>query len=88
MAGCGPQRFTGIGAAELACLKAKGAAAGVPISGDDGQATTMGVTVRWHYDEAARALVVECVDAPFFVPCSTITDRIKHLVESCMMQNG
>ena len=87
MAGCGPQKFTGVGEAELACLKAKGASAGVPISGDDGQATTMGVTVKWHYDEAAQVLVVECTDAPFFVPCSTITDRIKQLVEGCMPRN-
>ncbi len=83
MAGCAAQRFEGIGVAAFACLQAKGAAAGVPIAGDKGQATAMGVTLRWSYDPAAEALVIECLDAPFFVPCSTVASRVKDLVDGC-----
>ena len=88
MAGCEPQRFTGIGPAAFACLQTKGSAAGVPISGNVGETATMGVTMRWSYDPAAQVLVIECTDAPFFIPCSTITGRIQQLVESCIAQNG
>lgn len=84
MAGCAAQRFTGVGPAVFACLQSKGAAGGVPMAGATGQATTMGVTVRWDYDATAETLVLECTDAPFFVPCSTVTERLKSLVEGCM----
>ncbi len=83
MAGCKPQFFTAVDAATFNALQAKGKAAGLPIAGNEGQATTMGVTLRWHYDPAAQALTVECTDAPFFVPCSTVTARVQELVDGC-----
>ncbi len=86
MAGCTPQTFTGITAATLACLQAQGVAAGVPITGDTGTATTMGVTIRWSYDPASETLVIECTDAPFFVPCSVVHSRVSELIRSCLPQ--
>ena len=88
MAGCKPQFFPAIDPATFALMQSKGSAAGLPITGNDGQATTMGVTVRWHYDPDAQSLAVECTDAPFFVPCSTITGKVQELVESCRTQAG
>lgn len=86
MAGCGVQTFREIGPAVFACLKVKGASAGVPIAGEQGQATTRGVTIRWDYDASSEVLVLECLDAPFFVPCSTVKTRITELVEGCKPQ--
>lgn len=82
MAGCPSQTFTGITPAIKAFLEAKGAAAGLPISGDAGSATTMGVTIRWAYDPTAETLTVTCTDLPFFVPCRTVHGKVMELVES------
>jgi hypothetical protein len=88
MAGCPAQHFTGITPEVLACLQAKGAAAGLPLAGDTGHATTMGVTIRWNYDPTAQTLTIECTEAPFFVPCSTIAQKVKDLIEGCKPQNA
>ena len=82
MAGCPSQTFTGITPAIKAFLEAKGAAAGMPIAGDNGSATTMGVTIQWAYDPTAETLTITCTDAPFFVPCSTVQTKVTELVES------
>jgi hypothetical protein len=87
MAGCTPQTFTGITAAVLACLQAKGAEAGVPISGNSGTATTMGVTIRWNYDPTSETLVIEATDAPFYVPCSMVHSRVNELINDCLPQS-
>jgi hypothetical protein len=86
MAGCAAQRFERIGVTVFACLQAKGAAAGVPITGDRGQATARGVTMRWDFDAATEVLVIECLDKPFFVPCSTIASTVSELIEGCKPQ--
>ena len=88
MAGCGPQVFQDIGLTTMTCLAAKGATAGMPMNGNIGQATTMGVTVKWEYDEASSTLIVECTDAPFFVPCATVNGRIKDLIEGCRVRSA
>lgn len=88
MAGCTPQFFPDIDPATFAVMQTRGAAAGVPIAGNQGQATTMGVSLRWSYDPTAQALTVECTDAPFFVPCSTIHARIQELVDGCRARSG
>jgi hypothetical protein len=88
MAGCPSQTFTGITPAVKAYLEAKGAAAGLPIAGDTGSATTMGVTLKWVYDGAAETITITCTDAPFFVPCSTVTAKVTELVEGGKAQSA
>lgn len=87
MAGCKAQYFSAIDAAAFAAMQARGAEAGVPIRGNDGQASSLGVTLRWHYDPDAQALTVECMEAPFFIPCSTIAAKVQELVDSCRAQS-
>jgi hypothetical protein len=81
MAGCPSQTFTGITPPIKAFLEASGAAAGIPLAGDTGSATTMGVTLRWVYDPATETLTITCTDAPFFAPCSTISAKVSAWVE-------
>ena len=88
MAGCPSQTFTGITPAIKAFLESKGAAAGLPISGDTGSATTMGVTIQWNYDPTAETLTITCTDAPFFVPCHTVHSKVTELVESGKAQSA
>jgi hypothetical protein len=67
---------------QFAALAAKGAASGLALSGNQGQAAKNGFTVTWNYDPAAGVLEIQCVSAPFLVPCSTINGRIHDLVDS------
>ena len=83
MAGCEAQRFEGISVGVFGCLQAKGTAAGVPIAGEQGQATAHGVTLRWNFDAALEVLVIECLDRPVFVSCSRITSTVTELIETC-----
>jgi len=87
MAGCPSQTFHGITPAIKAFLESKGAAAGLPIAGDTGFATTMGVTIQWAYDPTAETLTITCTDAPFFVPCSAVSAKVTELVESGKAQS-
>jgi hypothetical protein len=57
--------------------------AGIPISGDAGQAGRNGFTVRWTFAERDNTLRIQCVDSPIVVPCSVISARLVSLVESC-----
>jgi hypothetical protein len=61
-------------------LAAKGHAAGVPISGDSGEASRMGNTVRWAY--AAPVLNVTIVKTHWPENEQDITDKVTALVNS------
>jgi hypothetical protein len=79
---CAKQTFTGLTPDQFAALAAKGAASGLALSGNEGQAVKNGFTVTWNYDPAAGVLEIQCLSAPFLVPCSTINGRIHDLVDS------
>jgi hypothetical protein len=79
---CAKQTFTGLTPDQFAALAAKGAASGLALSGNEGQAAKNGFTVTWNYDPAAGVLEIQCLSAPFLVPCSTINGRIHDLVDS------
>jgi hypothetical protein len=55
---------------------------GLSLSGNAGQASKQGFTVSWSYDPVAKVLEIQCLSAPFLVPCSTINGKIHDLVES------
>jgi hypothetical protein len=80
MAGCNPLNFSGITPARFTALTAKAQQAGVPISGDSGTASQMGVTVTWNFDPAAQTLTIQCTDKPFFISCDTINGKIQDAV--------
>jgi hypothetical protein len=79
---CAKQTFTGLTPDQFTALAAKGAASGLAVSGNQGQATKNGFKVTWNYDPTAGVLEIQCVSAPFLVPCSTINGRIHDLVDS------
>jgi hypothetical protein len=79
---CAKQTFTELSQDQFTALVSKAAASGLNLSGNAGQASKDGFTVTWTYDPAARMLEIQCVSAPFLVPCSTINGRIHDLVDS------
>jgi len=57
--------------------------AGITISGNVGEASKAGITIRWQYDPGSQVLELQCTEAPFFVPCATINARLQSLVDGC-----
>lgn len=83
MAGCAAQTFSGMTQARFDCLIQKATTSGISISGNAGQASRDGVTIRWLFDPIAQTLELQCMGAPFFVSCGTVNSKIHDLVDSC-----
>jgi hypothetical protein len=84
---CAKQTFSGLTPDQFTALIAKAGASGLSLTGNTGQAAKNGFTVSWNYDPAAGILEIQCLSAPFLVPCSTINGRIHDLVDSCLNPN-
>ncbi len=83
MAPCATQVFQNITDLRYNCLVQKAAEPGITITGNAGQASMHGITIRWKFDPAARTLELQCMNAPFYAPCGTVNNRIHELVDSC-----
>jgi hypothetical protein len=83
MGACDTQTFSGITQARFDCLVQQAATAGIAITGDAGEATRDGITIRWQFAPAGQTLELQCTDSPLFVPCGTINARIHALVDAC-----
>jgi hypothetical protein len=83
MASCEELVFTAVGRSHFDCIVTKAQSAGIPISGDEGQAGRNGFTVRWAFAEHESTLRIQCVDSPILVPCSVISAKLVSLVEGC-----
>jgi hypothetical protein len=51
---------------------------------NQGEITRDGVTIRWLFDPTRQILEIQCTDAPFLVPCSTVNGRIQELVNGLL----
>jgi hypothetical protein len=84
MSACATQVFNNVNASVWNCLVQKAAGYGITISGDSGEASKDGFTVRWDYDPNSGTLQLQCTDSPWWAPCSTINGKIHDLVDGCM----
>ncbi|MGA2250513.1 hypothetical protein [Terracidiphilus sp.] len=75
-----PQLFNNISPAQFAVLQQKAGSAGIPISGNSGSASKMGVEVAWNYSPDSQQLSIECLKAPFFISASDVNQKIHDLV--------
>jgi hypothetical protein len=83
MSACATQTFTDVTSAVWNCLVQKAQSYGITISGNSGQASQDGFTIRWDYDPSGQTLQLQCVDSPWWAPCSTINGKIHDLVDGC-----
>lgn len=81
---CAPQVFSGVTEDDFATIVARAAEKGVTIPSHSGESSRSGFTVRWHFDAAAETLMVHCVSRPFFVPCGTVQDGVRRLIQLCV----
>jgi hypothetical protein len=80
---CAKQIFDQITQEHFVAIIQKAAEAGLPLAGNAGKASNSGFTLTWQYDSVGQLLEIQCLDAPFLVPCSVINGKIHDLVESC-----
>ena len=85
---CAKQTFTGVSQDQFDCLAKQAVANGLPISGNGGEATKSGFTISWKYDPTSQILEIECLSAPFLVPCSIVNGKIHDLVDQCMQEQA
>lgn len=74
---CDPLVFTDFTRDRFNRIGDKVAEFGFSLSADSGEESQKGFTLVWIFDEAAQTLTLQVTDSPFFVPCSTINDRIR-----------
>ena len=84
MGACASQVFSTVSTGVWNCLIQKAAGYGITISTPVGQATKDGFTVSWNYDNKAQSLSIQCLDSPWWAPCSTINGKIHDIVDGCM----
>jgi hypothetical protein len=75
-----PQLFNNISPAQFAVLQQKAGAAGIPISGNSGSASKMGVEVEWNYSPDAQQLIIQCLKTPFFISAADVNQKIHGLI--------
>jgi hypothetical protein len=83
MSACATQTFTGITQARFNCLVQKAQANGISISGNVGQDTKDGITIRWKFDPAGQTLELQCMSSPFFISCGMVNSQIHQIVDGC-----
>jgi hypothetical protein len=87
MAGCDGLTLKGVSRNGWNAIKRAAAAYGIS-GGDSGQAATQGFSIAWHYDEGAKTLHVQCVDAPAIIPCSQINARLQSTIGQVVADAG
>jgi hypothetical protein len=83
MSACATQTFQNLTQARFNCLVQKAASSGIVISGNEGQASKEGITLRWKFDPTNQTLELQCMNEPFFFSCGDINGKIHDLVDSC-----
>ena len=81
MSSATPLVFSPITAGQLALLTQKANAAGIPMSGDSGTASSFGVEVSWNYSAAVRQLTLQVLKTPFFMGPEAVNAKTQKLVE-------
>jgi hypothetical protein len=77
-----PQVFANVSPAKFAAIEATAEhACGIPIRGASGTAKgPYGIVITWKYDEATETLTTQCLDHAFYVPDTTVEQRMQDLV--------
>jgi hypothetical protein len=91
MSECQEQGFSGVTSEHIGMFLEKAKEFGIPgleNVGTTGQATHMGVTIKWAYDESANSLSVQCTESPFLLPCAMINNKIAEMVNAALSRTG
>ena len=84
MSAATPQIFSGITPAKYALLMERAQDAGLPMNGNSGRASRMGVEVEWNYSPEEQQLVLTCHRAPLFMSVESVNSKIHELVSRAL----
>lgn len=87
MSGCDGISFTGITRSGWNAIRHAASAYGIS-GGDSGHALTQGFKISWRYNESAKTLYIQCLDAPELVPCSEINSRLRSQLRQVVAEAG
>jgi hypothetical protein len=87
MSGCDGLTFRGVSRNGWNAIKRSASSYGIS-GGDSGQATAQGFSIAWNYNEGAKTLHVQCVDAPGLIPCSEINSRLRSELRQVVADAG
>lgn len=74
--------FNNVTPEHYASLVDKAKSNGIPIAGENGEASKMGVRVSWAYFPKTGVLNMQVISWPFFLNAESVEDTIKNLVTS------
>jgi hypothetical protein len=80
---CATQTFTGVSQARFNCLVQKAQGEGINITGNIGQVTSDGLTIRWSFNPVAQTLELQCMGKPFFLSCGIVNGKLHDAVDEC-----
>lgn len=84
MGSCTSQTFLDFKDTHWINLVQKCAKRGVNISNVSGTYRQFGFVVSWSYLSTERKLSIQCIEKPFFILSSVITEKIEKFVKNCM----
>lgn len=84
MSACETQSFDNVTSSVWDCLVQKVGSYGIVIDGYNGEASKDGFPLTWNYDPDNQTLQLQCVDGPWWAPCSMINGKIQELVGGCL----
>jgi hypothetical protein len=82
MGSCAAQTFDNISPAKWLSLQTRAAENNIDLTGDTGQTSREGFTFSWEYDSSTARLKIQCLEHPFWAPCSSVNGRIHDLVDA------
>lgn len=81
---CDRQDFNNVPRSRWDCVKEEVRKEyGIIVTNDKGRDGKDGFVFAWEYNESAKTLWVQCVDSPWWAPCSTINGKIQDLAKKC-----
>lgn len=87
MAGCDSMTLNGVTRNGWNAIKRAASTYGIN-GGDSGHATSRGFSIAWRYNESAKTLHIQCVDAPELFPCSEINARLHATLRQVVADAG
>lgn len=87
MAGCDGITLNGVTRNGWNAIKQAASSYGIS-GGDSGHATTQGFSVAWRYNESAKSLHIQSMEAPDLIPCAEINSRLRSTLRQVVAEAG
>ncbi|MFM8859396.1 MAG: hypothetical protein ACKOEW_04780 [Methylocystis sp.] len=87
MSGCEGVTLRGVTRKGWEAIKRSASTYGIH-GGDTGRGSSQGFSIAWQYDEGAKTLHIQCVEAPDLIPCTEINSRLRSELQQVIADAG